>query len=247
MFVGHPLAHTIPLNSNKDDKDTARFKLGLEANTSTGKKTPIIALLPGSRATEIKHLGKLFFQVAQTCWQQNNQLEFLVSAANPSCYNQLECIRRELISQDPIFRQVPIKTYTGQSQSVIRAGDAVLVASGTATLETMLIKRPMTVAYKLNSLSYWLLSRLIKTPYVAQPNWLAEKAIVPEFLQNQATVENLTASLMHHLAITGTQEEQDLLEEYHKIHQQLTSANLARAVARILSPAQATGVRKEAR
>ena len=236
LFVGHPLAHAITLKDHEvqdmQDKNAARIELGVKHNAkhsgdslNTKADSPILALLPGSRATEIKHLGKLFFQVAYSCWQQNRQLGFVVSAANPSCFAKLEALRK-----DPVFNQMPIKIFTGQSQTLLRASDVVLVASGTATLETMLIKRPMTVAYKLNYLNYLLLRWLVKIPFMAQPNWLAGRAIVPEFLQNQATVENLSTSVMHNLSILGTKEEKDLMQVYHRIHQQLSAANLAEAV-----------------
>lgn len=254
LFVGHPLAHAIAMQS---DKQAARIQLGLDVFaeakkhpvmpasashvisprvtkpliTNPGVTEPhIIALLPGSRASEIKYLGQHFLEVARCCHAINSRLMFLIAAANQQCFVQIQTIL-----QHPHLRQLPVRVCTGQSGLVLSASDVVLVASGTATLEAMLVKRPMTVAYRLHPFNYWLLSRMVQTEYVAQPNWLAGKKIVPEWLQQQANIKNLTESVMANLSMVHTPAEKDLIKTYTQIHQELRSAEISTAIPHILS------------
>jgi lipid-A-disaccharide synthase len=183
-FVGHPLADEI---SHSPDQAAARTSLGLAPQ---GK---VLALLPGSRAAEIVALAPLFLQVADLLWRHNQQLTFVLPAANAERGNEL----RQLLQA---FPQLPVTLVQGQSREAMTAADAVLLASGTATLEAALLKRPMVVAYRMGALSWFLLSKLVRTEYVALPNILAGKALVPELLQGDATTAALLSALAPLLA-----------------------------------------------
>lgn len=178
-FVGHPLADEIPLQC---DAVVARRQLGLPP---TGK---LLALLPGSRAGELRALAPLFLQVAQQLWRQSPHLSFVLPAAGAERETEL----RQFLEAYP---ELPVTLLRGQSRQAMAAADAVLLASGTATLEAALLQKPMVVAYRMGALSWLLLSRLVRTPYVALPNLLAGRALVPELLQNDATPAALVSAL----------------------------------------------------
>lgn len=183
-FVGHPLADQYPL---EPDVDGAREDL---ACTVDGR---VIAVLPGSRGGEIKLLGPLFLSAAQDILRQDPTCQVLIPAANDDRYAQLQGLISELgMAPDVAAR---MRLLHGQSQQAMTAADVVLMTSGTTTLEAMLLKKPMVVAYRLPPVSYWLISRLVKTPYIALPNLLAGEALVPELLQDAATPAALTAAL----------------------------------------------------
>ena len=173
VFVGHPLADAIPEHL---DRAALRASLHLPAE---GK---IVALLPGSRGTEVERLGRLFLDTAQWLAARKSELTFVIPAAT-SQLNQL--IKRQIRMYAP---DLPVIVVGGHSREAMGAADAVLLASGTAALEAMLIRCPMVVAYKLSNLSYAFIRAfdLLKIPYVSLPNLLAERRLVPEFLQYQA-------------------------------------------------------------
>jgi lipid-A-disaccharide synthase len=177
-FVGHPLADTIPLEA---DRDAARVELGL------GKET-VVALMPGSRGGEVGRLGTLFFDAAQRMLAQRPGIRFVLPCANSH--------RRAQIEQQLQGRDLPVMLLDGRSHVALAACDAVLIASGTATLEALLYKRPMVVAYRLAPLTYWILKRLVKSPYVSLPNLLAQRLLVPELLQDAATPDALARTLL---------------------------------------------------
>lgn len=179
-FIGHHLADKIPMEI---DVDAARAALNL---VGAGK---VVALLPGSRQDEVKRLAPVFFEVASQCLQDIPDTQFIVPAATKKLFIILQQNLEE-------YRHLPIRLIEGNSAQVMAAADVVLMASGTTTLEAMLLKKPMVVAYKMSWLSYAILSRLVKIPYVSLPNLLAGKSLVPEFLQSQATVENISAALI---------------------------------------------------
>lgn len=217
-FVGHPLADTIALTH---DSQAAKQALGLSL------EQPVIALLPGSRGGEVGKLAPLFIQTAEYLAQQQPNLQFVLPAANAARYEQISALL-EARSQ----AQANIQLVQGQSQRVLQASDAVLIASGTATLETMLFKKPMVVAYKLAPLTFAILKRLVKTPYIALPNLLANQALVPEFIQQQATPEHLAKALQQVLA----QPEQQT-QHFMQLHQGLrkdASNQAAKAVLELL-------------
>lgn len=177
-FVGHPLADTIPLES---DRAAARAELGLIDG-------PLVALMPGSRGGEIGRLGGLFFDTAQRLMASRPGIQFVLPCASPQ--------RRAQIGLLLQGRNLPVKLLDGQSHLALAACDAVLIASGTATLEALLYKRPMVVAYRLAPITFWILKRLVKSPYVSLPNLLAQRLLVPELLQDAATPETLAQTLL---------------------------------------------------
>lgn len=177
-FVGHPLADTIPLES---DRPAARAELGLGDG-------PVVALMPGSRGGEIGRLGSLFFDTAERLLAQRPGLRFVLPCASPQ--------RRAQVEQLLQGRDLPVMLLDGRSHVALAACDAVLIASGTATLEALLYKRPMVVAYRLAPLTFWILKRLVKSPYVSLPNLLAQRLLVPELLQDDATPEALARTLL---------------------------------------------------
>jgi len=177
-FVGHPLADTIPLQA---DRDAARAELGLGAG-------PVVALMPGSRGGEVGRLGGLFFEAAQQLLVARPDIRFVVPCASPQ--------RREQIEQLLQGRNLPVLLLDGRSHVALAACDAVLIASGTATLEALLYKRPMVVAYRMAPITFWILKRLVKSPYVSLPNLLAQRMLVPELLQDDASAEALAQHVL---------------------------------------------------
>lgn len=177
-FVGHPLADTIPLQA---DRLAARAELGLNDG-------PVVALMPGSRGGEVGRLGALFFDAAERLLAARPDVRFVLPCASPQ--------RREQIEQLLQGRNLPLTLLDGQSHVALAACDTVLIASGTATLEALLYKRPMVVAYRLAPLTYWILKRMVKSPYVSLPNLLAQRLLVPELLQDAATAEALAQTLL---------------------------------------------------
>ena len=190
-----------------------------------------VALLPGSRRQELHLLGALFLQTAAICLQQNSQLKFIIAAANPARFQQLT----SLVEQSSLPKEA-IKIIQGHAQTVIAAADVVLAASGTVTLETLLIKRPLVVAYRLAPLTWWLAERLIDTPFCALPNLLAGRTLVPEFLQEQATPTALAHAVMEWL--THPERVEQLMQDYTHIHQTLrcdASQQAATAIKKLLA------------
>lgn len=199
-FVGHPLADDIPIEPNQKG---ARDALGLKP------KGKLIALMPGSRGGEVKLLGPVFWQTARWCLQKQPNLQFVVPAANAQRREQID----EQLAQ---FDELPITVVDGQSHEVMEAADAVLMASGTTTLEAMLLKRPMVVAYKLAWLSFAIISRLVKSPFFSLPNLLANKLLVPEILQTQVIPENLGAALLQYFE--EPEKAEKLKQEFTDLH-----------------------------
>lgn len=219
-FVGHPLADEIPLHV---DTAAAREELGFSRDDK------VIALLPGSRGGEVKLLGPLFLQTARWCHQRRPELKFVLPAANEQRLGELE---RQL--ED--FRDLPVTLLDGNSHKAVTAADNVLIASGTATLETMLLKKPMVVAYKMAKLSYAIFSRMLHTSWVSLPNLLAQRELVPEILQDDATPEKLGAALLQFYDDPLLHDQ--LQREFDELHQQLrrnASARAADAVIRLLN------------
>jgi lipid-A-disaccharide synthase len=202
-FVGHTLADEIPLVTPQTD---ARKLLGYESDAQ------IVALLPGSRGGEVSKLAPLFLETAALCLKKNPALQFIIPAANEERKQQLEEILIE-------YKSLPVKLVLGNSRQVMSSSDAILIASGTATLEAMLIKRPMVVSYKVNSLTAMIAKRLLTQPFVSLPNLLAGKELVPEILQDDATAENLCEAVMQRL---GNSDAMDQLQAtYTDIHKNL--------------------------
>lgn len=179
-YVGHPLASVIPL---EPQREAARAQLGFAASDT------VLAVLPGSRASEIHYLAERFFAAARLVAQAHGQLKIVVPAA-PA---QLERVRLAL-QKTGMAEQVVL--LQGQSHLALQACDLVLVASGTATLEAALFKRPMVIAYNMHPLSWWLMRRMRLQAWVGLPNILCAQSLVPELLQDQATPQALARALL---------------------------------------------------
>lgn len=215
-FVGHSLADQIPLQA---DRAQARQSLGL------APEGPVVALMPGSRGGEVRRLGALFFDTAQRLLAARPGLRFVVPCASPERRAQLQALLAE--------RSLPITLLDGQSHEALAACDAVLIASGTATLEALLYKRPMVVAYRLAPLTWWLLKRMVTSPYVSLPNLLAQRALVPEILQDAATPEALAEALLPLLDNPG--EQTAGFDAIHRTLRQDASNQAADAVLQLLA------------
>ena len=219
-FVGHPLADQIPL---VPDRSGARAALGLDPGST------VIALLPGSRLGEVSRLAAPFIQAAAALARQRPAWGYLAPMASAAT--------REVFEKE--VAQVPgapaIQVLNGGAQQALAAADAVLVASGTATLETLLTGRPMVVAYRVSGLTAFLLRTmgLVKVRYFSQPNLLAGRALVPEFFQEQVTGEALAKALLEQLEEPAKVHE--LQQEFTAIHRTLRLDGAARAADAILS------------
>ncbi len=221
-FVGHPLADDIPLEV---DVAAARHKLGLSSSDE------VVALLPGSRGGEVRLLGPLFLQAANWCHQRRPELKFVLPAANAERRQQIESQLVAIAGAETL----PVTVLDGDSQTALAAADAVLIASGTATLETMLMGKPMVVAYKMATLSYAIFSRMLHTPWVSLPNLLAQKELVPEILQDDATPEALGAAILRYFDDPLLHDQ--LRRAFSELHQELrrdASERAAEAICRLL-------------
>jgi lipid-A-disaccharide synthase len=215
-FVGHPLADTIPLEA---DRDAARAELGLGGG-------PVVALMPGSRGGEVGRLGGLFFDAAERLLAQRPNIRFVLPCASPQ--------RRVQIEQLLQGRDLPLTLLDGRSHVALAACDAVLIASGTATLEALLYKRPMVVAYRLAPLTYWILKRMVKSPYVSLPNLLAQRLLVPELLQDAATADALADTLLP--LLDNGAEQTAGFDEIHRTLRRDASNQAAEAVLSLIGP-----------
>ncbi|MCL2524174.1 MAG: lipid-A-disaccharide synthase [Betaproteobacteria bacterium] len=180
-YVGHPLADTIPLETNKK---AVREVLQIAA------ETPVFALLPGSRQGELAMMADTFVQTAKLIHERLPGALFVVPLATRETRLQFE---------SAIYRQqaaaLPFRLLFGHAQEALGAADVSLVASGTATLEAALIKRPMVITYKIAGASYWIAKRLVYQSFVGLPNILAGREVAPEIIQDAATPENLAGAL----------------------------------------------------
>lgn len=186
-FVGHPLADQIPLVT---DTKKARAELGISYVDLKNSQTKVITLMPGSRENEIKYLAEVILKTARLCYEKNPHILCLVPLVSENHRSELRQLQQE------IAPHVPIQFLLSQSHLAIAASDVVLVTSGTATLEVMLHKKPMVVVYRMHPLTYQIAKRLVKTPYIALPNLLANELLVPEFIQDKANPEELCKAIM---------------------------------------------------
>ena len=185
VFVGHPLADAIgAADGDEAARRRARTVLDVPAERD------VIALLPGSRRSEIHFMGRCFLDAAALLREAFADAVFLVPTATASVHEALAAILAERKADGLDVRLIP-----GQSRTVIAAADLVLTKSGTATLETMLLRRPMVVAYRLGAVTAWLIRRLKTSAHVALPNILAGRELVPELLQEDATPRRLSEAL----------------------------------------------------
>jgi lipid-A-disaccharide synthase len=218
-YVGHPLADEIPL---EPDVAGARAALGLPA---TG---PIVAVLPGSRRSEIGLIGPTFFAAMAIMQQREPGLRFVMPAATPALRELLQ----PLVAAHP---QLALTLTEGDAQRAMTAADAVLVKSGTVTLEAALLKKPMVISYKVPWLTGQIMRRQGYLPYVGLPNILAERFVVPELLQHFATPEALADATLVQLHDDANR--RTLTEVFTQMHLTLrrnTAERAAEAVARVI-------------
>ena len=202
-FVGHPLADDIPLQS---EQLAARGKLGFSESDQ------LVAILPGSRGGEIKYIGDSLLDAAQKIQAQKPDVQFLVPCVNRARRAQIEA----LLESRP--KGLNIRLYDGQSRDLMAASNAVMLASGTAALEAMLLKKPMVVAYRVSRITHAIMKRLLKVAYVSLPNLLANEALVPELLQDDANPDLIAKNVLARLEPdTASQLEASFTE----LHQQL--------------------------
>lgn len=213
-FVGHPLADTIPQQA---DRAAAREALNLAHDQ------PVVALMPGSRGGEVSRLGSLFLDAAVRLRTLRPGIQFVLPCSSPE--------RRAQIEHMLVGRDLPLTLLNGRSHEALAACDAVLIASGTATLEALLYKRPMVVAYKVAPLTYRILKRLVSSAYISLPNLLAERLLVPELIQDAATPEAL-AQLLAPL-LDGGEVQTEGFDVIHRALRRDASLQAAQAVLQL--------------
>ncbi len=218
-FIGHPLADEIPLRPNKT---AAREILKIEKNKQ------VIAMLPGSRQSEVRQHAELFVNAAKIISQDNSNTQFLV----PLITRETRAIFEQALYKD-MTQEIELNILFGHAHDAMEAADVVLVASGTATLEAALLKRPMVITYRMPTLSWWILKRMNYLPYVGLPNILAGKFVVPELLQKEATPQKLADAVS--ALLTDRNHVQVIKDEFTRIHQTLKQNSAKKAATVILS------------
>jgi len=204
-FVGHTMADSIALVPNQAE---ARSALHL------AKEKSILAVLPGSRRGEVDTLLPIFIKTMEKVAAQRNDIQFVIPAAN---HHRLAQINAILMQADNAAQRLPIHVTEGTARDAMIASDVVMLASGTATLEAMLCKRPMVVAYKLSPLTHKIMQRLYKAPYFALPNLLANEGIVPELLQDEVNPTTLSEHVMAYFKSDNTA----LISRFTQLHHTL--------------------------
>ena len=220
-FVGHPLAEMIPFNPNKNK---AQDKLKII------NAYKVIALLPGSRQGEVKWHAQLLIDSATEISKKIRDVKFLVPLPTRETY---EIFSKTLFKNT--HAELDIQLLIGHASDAINAADLVIVASGTATLETALYKKPMIVIYKMSSISWQILKRMRYLPFVSLPNILLNKCVVPELLQGDATFENISSKAFEILKDASYRK--NLIIQFTKIHHQLkqnTSDRLNRVILKFI-------------
>lgn len=219
VFVGHPLADLVPEHV---DAAAARAELALPLG---GR---LVALLPGSRMSEVSRLADVFLDTAVYLREREPDLGFVIPAATQRIREYLDAM---LTARG---MDANVHVIDGQSRDIMAAADTVLLASGTASLEAMLLKRPMVVAYRLSALTYFLVRmlRLLKLPYVSLPNVLAGRKVVPECLQHNARADVLGEELLTLLRDDGARFAQTAV--FGELHSRLRRNANARAADAVL-------------
>ncbi|HEY8857725.1 MAG TPA: lipid-A-disaccharide synthase [Rugosibacter sp.] len=217
-YVGHPMADVIPLQTNRD---AMRVRLDIPLDQQ------VIALLPGSRQAELHYMAETFIAMAQLLHERNPNVLFLVPMATGQTRLQFETALWKLKANE-----LPLKIMFGHSLDALAACDVALVASGTATLEAALVGRPMVITYKISPWSWRLMRHMGYQPWIGLPNILAGRFVVPEFLQDDATPENLAQAVGNLLADQKTQIA--IQRVFADIHIQLRQNTAQKAAAAIL-------------
>ncbi len=206
--VGHTLADIIPLSV---DRVGARTEINaLLQENALEDHDQILGILPGSRASEVRLHTRLFLLAANKIYQNNKQLKFLIPAANQQRYDEINAVIKE-------FSQLPIKLVLKHSHEAMAASNVLLIASGTTALEAMLLKKPSVISYKMSGLAFKIIKSMATIEFVGLPNLLANRELMPELLQDEATPEKLAASIEKLLHVDNTL----LIEEFNKMHQYL--------------------------
>lgn len=216
-FVGHPFADKIPLAT---DRNAARVNLALP------EEGPIVAILPGSRISEMKYLARSFLDTASWCHKRNSNIHFVVPLANPMVREIFESYLEQTDAD------LPITVINGKAREAMGAADAILMASGTATLEAMLIKRPMVVAYRMAWLNHLILKAWSHVKNFSLPNLLAGESLVPECIQKDASPEHMGQYLLDYIEKPETV--QPLVERFTAIHHELLQNTDQRAAEAVL-------------
>ncbi len=213
-YVGHPLADVIPL---EPDTAGARATLGLAAGA-------VIALLPGSRLSEVKRHARLMLDAAERIHRQLPDAQFVLPAASAAAAELIEHARAGL--------NLPLTVLAGQSHDALAACDVALVASGTATLETALFKKPMVITYRVPALTAYLMRKKALLPWIGLPNILARDFVVPERVQEAATPENLAHDALAWLDDAPRRERlAGIFRDMHRHLRQNAAARIAEAVS----------------
>lgn len=217
-YVGHPLADMLPL---EDGRNSARELFDLPA------QQPVFALLPGSRQSELQYMADTFIATAREIHKKLPNALFLVPLATRETRLLFETALYRCAARD-----LPMRLLFGHAHDAMMASDAVLVASGTATLEAALLKRPMAIVYKMTSFSYHIMRRMGYLPYVGLPNILAGRFVVPEFIQDDATPENLAQALLNFYSDKASCAR--ISEVFREIHLQLKQNTAEKAASAVL-------------
>lgn len=207
-FIGHPAADLIPLDLN------------------IVKSGQTVAILPGSRNSELKHMTKVYLQTIKLCHAMRPDLKFVMPLVYHGHQQYIEYWKKKIIPN------IDIKFVIGDSYTVMREADFALVTSGTATLEVMLHKIPMIVAFKTNFFTYKIVKFLIKVKYIALPNLLSNKQVIPEYIQHAATPENLSRALVELISSLELQHNQ--INQFNKLHLQLKQSASEKAADAIM-------------
>ncbi len=226
-YVGHPLAEVIPMDP---DQDAARDALGVDRDAR------VVTILPGSRMSELKYNARAFMETAAMLLKRDPKLHFLVPMAGEmqrAYFEQL--IKAPALKRTPLTK-LPMTILDGRSHEAMAACDAALVASGTATLEVALFKKPMVISYRMNPFSWQILRLMAYQPWVGLPNIMAREFLVPELLQDRATPAGLSSALWAQLS--NDQNRQRLRRRFVDLHHDLmrnTASQSAHAVMELLS------------
>ncbi len=218
-FVGHPLADRVPLQT---DTPAARKTLGLRSDDT------LLAVLPGSRGGEVGQLMPVFLDAMVALNASRPALRFVIPAANAARREQIET----LLEQAP---DLPVTLVDGESRTVMAAADVILMSSGTATLEGLLVGKPMVVGYRVGKVTYAIARRLVKSEFVSLPNLLCREAMVPELIQDDLTCDAIVAEVNRWL--DNPAQAQALVSRFQAVHEQLrggASEKAADAVSQLL-------------
>ncbi|AWI50872.1 lipid-A-disaccharide synthase [Actinobacillus porcitonsillarum] len=224
-FIGHTMADAIPLKPNRTE---ACNMLGID------EQQHYVAILAGSRASEIHFLAEPFLKTAQILQEKHPDLQFLVPMVNEKRRAQFEAVKAQ------VAPNLQINIINGNARQAMIAAECTLLASGTAAFEGMLCKSPMVVGYKMKPMTYWLAKKLVKTDYISLPNLLANEPLVPELIQDECNPENLAWYLNRYLSDDADSQKQknelkQRFTELHKLIQCDADSQAAQAVVELLN------------